>query len=67
MASGTPVVVSDRTSLPEVCEDAALYVNPDDPSDIAKKINTLLASKEIINTFANKGIVQAKKFMEKIG
>ncbi|PKB42610.1 glycosyltransferase involved in cell wall biosynthesis [Cellulophaga sp. RHA19] len=62
MASGTPVVVSDRTSLPEVCEDAALYVNPDDPSDIAKKINTLLASKEIINTFAAKGVVQSKKF-----
>ncbi len=62
MASGTPVIVSDRTSLPEVCEDAALYVNPDEPSDIAKKINTLLASKEIINTFAHKGVVQSKKF-----
>lgn len=62
MASGTPVIVSDRTSLPEVCEDAALYVNPDDPTDIAKKINTLLASKEIIDTFANKGLVQSKKF-----
>ena len=62
MASGTPVIVSDRTSLPEVCEDAALYINPDTPSDIAKKINTLLASKEIINTFANKGVVQSEKF-----
>ena len=62
MASGTPVIVSDRTSLPEVCEDAALYINPDDPSDIAEKINTFLASKEMIDTFANKGIIQSKKF-----
>jgi glycosyltransferase involved in cell wall biosynthesis len=62
MASGTPVIVSDRTSLPEVCGSAALYVNPDNPSDIAEKINTLLASKEIIDTFAMKGLIQSKKF-----
>ncbi|RKE98836.1 glycosyltransferase family 4 protein [Ichthyenterobacterium magnum] len=62
MASGTPVIVSDRTSLPEVCEDAGMYINPNDSLDIAKKINTLLASKEIINTFATKGVIQAKKF-----
>src|SRR5690554_1696639 len=66
MASGTPVIVSDRTSLPEVCGDAALYVDPDDPSDIAKKINTLLASNRIIDTFANKGVIQSKKFSWKI-
>ena len=62
MASGTPVVVSDRTSLPEVCEDAALYVNPDDPKDIAQKINSLLASMEIIDIFVNKGLNHSSKF-----
>jgi glycosyltransferase involved in cell wall biosynthesis len=30
MALGCPVVVSDRTSLPEVCADAALYASPYD-------------------------------------
>jgi glycosyltransferase involved in cell wall biosynthesis len=30
MALGCPVVVSDRTSLPEVCGDAALYASPYD-------------------------------------
>jgi glycosyltransferase involved in cell wall biosynthesis len=31
MARGCPVVVSDRTSLPEICGDAALYAPPDRP------------------------------------
>ena len=31
MALGCPVVVSDRSSLPEVCGDAAIYASPDDP------------------------------------
>lgn len=31
MALDCPVVVSDRTSLPEICGDAALYASPDDP------------------------------------
>ncbi len=30
MAMGCPVVVSDRTSLPEICGDAALYAPPDE-------------------------------------
>ena len=31
MSLGCPVVSSDRTSLPEVCGEAALYADPDDP------------------------------------
>ena len=31
MASGVPVVASDRTALPETCGDAGLLVEPDDP------------------------------------
>jgi glycosyltransferase involved in cell wall biosynthesis len=31
MTIGCPVVVADRTSLPEICGDAALYAAPDDP------------------------------------
>ncbi|WP_266363382.1 glycosyltransferase family 4 protein [Tellurirhabdus rosea] len=42
MRCGRPVIVSDRTSLPEVCGKAGVYVNPDDPADIAAKINHLL-------------------------
>jgi alpha-1,3-rhamnosyl/mannosyltransferase len=30
MASGTPVIVSNRSCLPEVCGDAAHFIDPDD-------------------------------------
>lgn len=31
MACGTPVIASNRSSLPEILGDAALYIDPDDP------------------------------------
>ncbi|MGJ8591431.1 MAG: glycosyltransferase family 4 protein [Aquaticitalea sp.] len=62
MASGTPVVVSDRTSLPEVCGDAALYVDADDPNDIAKKLNLLIESSSKRKEYSLKGIQRAEKF-----
>lgn len=34
-ACRTPVIASDRTSLPEIAGEAALYVNPDDHDGIA--------------------------------
>lgn len=35
MARGTPVVASNATSIPEVCGDAALLVDPDDIDGMA--------------------------------
>jgi len=35
MASGTPVVVSNRGALPEICGDAVFYVDPEDHDSIA--------------------------------
>ena len=35
MASGAPVVAANRTALPEVCGDAALLADPDDPDAFA--------------------------------
>jgi glycosyltransferase involved in cell wall biosynthesis len=42
MASGTPVVVSDRTSLPEVAGQAGLLVPADDPLKAAQAIASLV-------------------------
>ena len=38
MASGVPVIVSDRSCLPEVCGPAAKYVNPDDDNGFLMQI-----------------------------
>jgi len=35
MASGTPVIASNVSCLPEVAGDAALFFNPNEPADIA--------------------------------
>ncbi len=37
MASGVPVVASDRGALPEVCGDAALLVDPADPGALSRR------------------------------
>ncbi len=38
----TPVITSNRTSLPEVAGDAALLVDPDDPAAIAAAIDAIV-------------------------
>jgi glycosyltransferase involved in cell wall biosynthesis len=55
MNCGCPVIVSDRASLPEVCQDAALYCNPDDPATLAAQLRRLLASSALRETLAAKG------------
>ncbi len=42
MASGVPVVTSNRTSLPEITGSAAYLVNPNKPHEIAEGIARLL-------------------------
>jgi glycosyltransferase involved in cell wall biosynthesis len=38
MSCGCAIMASHRSSIPEIAGKAALYFNPDDPSDIAEKI-----------------------------
>lgn len=42
MACGCPVVASNRGSIPEICGDAALYINPADPTELANGIRQVL-------------------------
>jgi glycosyltransferase involved in cell wall biosynthesis len=60
MASGCPTLVSNTSSLPEICQDVSIYCKPNDIEDISRKIILLLSSdnKEVIK----KGREQAKKF-----
>lgn len=59
MASGCPVVVSSAGSLPEVCADAAVIVDPSSPESIAEGIKNALTKPE---TLIKKGLNQSKKF-----
>lgn len=62
MACGCPVVTSNRTSMPEICGKAAIYFNPEDPKEIAKKINQVLNNKALQIKLSKSGIKQSKKF-----
>lgn len=63
MAVGTPVVVSDRGSFPEVVGKAGLLVNPDDSNDIAKGIRKVLSMKMVeYNKLVEEGLKRASLF-----
>ncbi len=62
MACGVPVVVSNTTSLPEVCGNAGNYVQPDQPEEIALAIDNLLTNDQLYEEKRRLGLEQAKKF-----
>ena len=62
MACGTPVIVSDAASLPEICGDAALYCDPHSPQDIADKIQRLMSDEVLREDLRQKGLGRAKQF-----
>lgn len=62
MACGTPVIVADNSSLPEVVGKAGLYVNATDSSDIADKLEELLSNKSLREKLSKAGVEQAQKY-----
>lgn len=63
MAMGTPVVISNVASLPEVGGDAAIYVEPDNVSSVSAGIQRVLDMNKVqYNRLIRKGLKQAEKF-----
>jgi glycosyltransferase involved in cell wall biosynthesis len=62
MASGTPVVCSGTSSLPEVVGDAAVLVNPENVFDIARGIREVLTDDELRATLVERGHRQANGY-----
>jgi len=62
MSLGCPVITTKYTSLPEVCSDAVLYVEPENVQDVANAISSLASSTELRLRLHAKGKVQASKF-----
>src|SRR5439155_26635460 len=56
MASGTPVVTSNVSSLPEVAADAAILVDPYDPEAIAHGIERVLTDERLRRELRRKGV-----------
>jgi glycosyltransferase involved in cell wall biosynthesis len=62
MACGTPVVVSDRASLPEVVADAGLVVAADDPNAWRKALEKVVGDTELAADLRRRGILRAAEF-----
>jgi glycosyltransferase involved in cell wall biosynthesis len=62
MASGTPVVTSNVSSLPEVAGDAALLVDPYDPAAIAEAIYQVLNDERLRQNLRTSGLARARQF-----
>jgi len=62
MASGTPVVTSNVSSLPEVAGDAALLIDPYDPAAIADGIYCVLTDERVRGSLRRRGLERARQF-----
>lgn len=62
MALGCPVVCSRASSLPEVCGDAALYFDPDDPEEMRAQVRLVVEEPLLRRELRDKGLGQAASF-----
>ena len=62
MASGLPIVASRSSALPEIAEDAAAYVDPEDPEDMAEQIVHVLEDLDFQKTLVSAGQKRVRAF-----
>ncbi|MEK7598582.1 MAG: glycosyltransferase family 1 protein [Patescibacteria group bacterium] len=62
LASRTPVIAADNSSLREVGGDAIVYFKENDPDELAMKIGNILADENLRKNLVGKGLEQIKKF-----
>jgi glycosyltransferase involved in cell wall biosynthesis len=66
MANRTPVLASNTSSLPEVLDDAAILVNPENVFDIARGMKLILFDDVLRQKLVQKGVEQVAKFSWKV-
>lgn len=62
MASGTPVVASNQSSLPEVTGDAAVLVDPYDVASIVEGMRRVLSDATLADGLRHRGPARAREF-----
>jgi glycosyltransferase involved in cell wall biosynthesis len=62
MACGCPVICARRSSLPEVAGEAALYVDPDRPQEVAEAIWRLATLPNVRDAWVEAGLQRAREF-----
>jgi glycosyltransferase involved in cell wall biosynthesis len=62
LACGTPVLCSQRRPMTDVCGDAAVFFDGEDPGDIADKLLQVLSDRSLRDTLARRGPARAARF-----
>ena len=62
MACGTPVIASNVTSLPEVCCNSAILINPNDINEICNSMENLLSDNLLKLSLIQKGLITSSKY-----
>jgi len=62
MKCGTPIIAGNKTSLPEVAGDAAVYCDPFNVEDISDKMIQLEESETLRTDLSQKGLERSKLF-----
>ncbi len=62
MASGTPVITTTATALPEVAGDAALLVDPDDGAGLVTALRRVLDDEALRTELIGRGAARARHF-----
>jgi glycosyltransferase involved in cell wall biosynthesis len=61
-ATETPSILSRVSSLPEIAEEAAYFVNPIDENEMVAAMLKFIEDESLKNSYKEKGKIQAKKF-----
>jgi len=62
MRCGTPILAGNKTSLPEVAGDAALYCDPFNVDDISEKLIEICGNSELRIELSQKGLERSQLF-----
>jgi glycosyltransferase involved in cell wall biosynthesis len=62
MACGVPVLSSDIEVLHEVAQEAALFFDHFNPTDLAKKMEKIINNQELKTNLINKGLLRSQNF-----
>ncbi|PES17449.1 glycosyltransferase family 4 protein [Bacillus cereus] len=62
MSLGCPVIASTAASIPEVCEEAALYFDPDSSVELKECISQIYEDDQIVEEMRNKGLQRKEAF-----
>lgn len=65
MACGVPVITSNTSSMPEIGGNAACFVDPNNPQEIAEAIKKIVEDNDYRNELCENGIEHVKQFSQK--